>query len=68
VRHPFELSEGARQPSWKPGNISVYGCGLVLDQEDKLAIFFTLNGKLRGEILGIKKKNFHLINFNINHD
>jgi hypothetical protein len=33
------------------GNAYVYGCGLVMDPNDKLAIFFTLNGFLMGQFL-----------------
>jgi hypothetical protein len=47
-QHPLELPEGAIRPhNKKYGN--VYGCGLVLDPENKLSIFFTLNGKLLGQ-------------------
>jgi hypothetical protein len=58
------LPEGAIRPEEKEyGN--VYGCGLVLDTQDKLWIFFTLNGKLLGElvlqILRINKERFHTI-------
>jgi hypothetical protein len=70
--HLFELPEGAIEPTWKTGNKNVYGCGLVVDPEDKLAIFFTLNGKLMGELMvdvrgGIKKTNvyFKIINFTL---
>jgi hypothetical protein len=49
-RHLFELPEGAIRPKWKE-YWNVLGCGLVLDPEDKLAIFFTLNGKLFGELV-----------------
>jgi hypothetical protein len=34
----------------------------VLDHEDKLAIFFTFNGKLIGELLMINEKNSSLGN------
>jgi hypothetical protein len=48
--HRFELPEGATRPEEKDyGN--VYGCGLVLDPDNKLAIFFTLNGNLFGELV-----------------
>jgi hypothetical protein len=48
--HPFEkLPKGAIRPKWKYNSINVFGCGLVLDSEDKLAIIFTLNGQLIGE-------------------
>jgi hypothetical protein len=58
--HHFELPEGVIRPEMKQyGN--VFGCGLVLDPDNKLAIFFTLNGKLLSEwmleILRIKKQN-----------
>jgi hypothetical protein len=49
--HFFELSEETIQSRWKPDSINVLGCGLVLDPEDKLAIFFTLNGQLRGKLV-----------------
>jgi hypothetical protein len=49
-RHHFELPEGAIQPEEKEyGN--VYGCGLILDPDNNLAIFFTLNGQLLGELV-----------------
>jgi hypothetical protein len=50
-RHRFELPEGSVRPTrkWKWHSLNVFGCGLVLDQEDKVAIFFTLNGQLLGE-------------------
>jgi hypothetical protein len=50
-KHRFELPEGAIQPSWKRNDNNVFGCGLVLYPEDNLAIFFTLNGKLMGELV-----------------
>jgi hypothetical protein len=46
----FELPEGAVQPIWKR-NGNVFGCGLVLDPDNKLEIFFTLNGKLLGKLM-----------------
>jgi hypothetical protein len=60
--HLFEWPEGALlQPTRNIGSVNVYGCGLVLNPEDKLALFFTLNGKLFGkmmlEILRINKQN-----------
>jgi hypothetical protein len=65
--HLFELPEGTVEPEMKEyGN--VFGCGLVLDPDNKLTIFYTLNGKLLGElmleILRIKKSAyiFQLIN------
>jgi hypothetical protein len=65
--HLFELPEGTVEPEMKEyGN--VFGCGLVLDPDNKLTIFYTLNGQLLGElmleILRIKKSAyiFQLIN------
>jgi hypothetical protein len=46
--HRFQLPEGAIRPEIKE-NRNVYGCGLVLDPENNLTIFFTVNGKLLGE-------------------
>jgi hypothetical protein len=60
AQHLFELPEGAIRPKRK-GLRNVYGCGLVLDPDNNLAIFFTLNGQLLGElvlgILRIKQQN-----------
>jgi hypothetical protein len=71
--HLFELSEGAIRPKRKD-NGNVYGSGLVLDPDNNLAIFFTLNGQLLGElmleILRTDKKNYiHIlpIILNIHH-
>jgi hypothetical protein len=60
-RHRFELPEGAIRPDTKE-NGNVFGCGLVLDSEDKLAIFFTLNGQLLGKLMTFIYIYFHLIN------
>jgi hypothetical protein len=43
------LAEGAIRRPEKKKYANVYGCGLVLDPENKLSIFFTLNGNLLGE-------------------
>jgi hypothetical protein len=32
-------------------NGNAFGCGLVLNPEDNLAIFFALNGQLLGELV-----------------
>jgi hypothetical protein len=72
--HQFELPEGVVQPKWKSNGSNVFGCGLLLDPEDKVAIFFTLNGQLMGEsvldVLKINKNKSHVyflysVNFNI---
>jgi hypothetical protein len=47
--HRFELPEGANRPEMKD-NGNVFGCGLVLDPDNKLTIFFTLNGQLVGKL------------------
>jgi hypothetical protein len=47
--HHFELPEGGFDLGL-PWGSNVLGCGLVLDPENKLWIFFTLNGKLMGEL------------------
>jgi hypothetical protein len=47
--HIFQLpADGAIQPKLRDDGMDVYGCGLVMDPNDKLAIFFTLNGILIG--------------------
>jgi hypothetical protein len=48
--HQLELPEGAIQPRWERNISNVHGCGLVLDPDNKLSIFFTLNGQLEGEL------------------
>jgi hypothetical protein len=42
-----ELPVGARVESNVQGN--VYGCGILMDPDNKLTIFFTINGILLGE-------------------
>jgi hypothetical protein len=75
--HNFGLPEGAIRPRLKSSiDANVFGCGLVLDCDDKLWIFFTLNGKLLGELalraLRISKHKsyvyFQLINLNTNYN
>jgi hypothetical protein len=52
VSHQFLWpAEGAIQPRWELNSLNVYGCGLVLDPENKLWIFFTLNGNILGELV-----------------
>jgi hypothetical protein len=62
--HRFEFPDGAIQPRLNP-DINVFGCGLVLDPENKVAIFFTVNGILKGELVlefsGITKGNLMYI-------
>jgi hypothetical protein len=49
-RHLFQFPEGVIQPELKEtGN--VVGCGILMNPEDKLTIFFTLNGILLGPVL-----------------
>jgi hypothetical protein len=67
-RHRFELPEGAiiRPKMKEDGN--VYGCGLVLDPDNNLAIFFTLNGQLlcKLELKHNKKERAHVYSQLIN--
>jgi hypothetical protein len=48
--HRSQLSRGAVRPEREP-NGKVYGCGLLMDANDKLSIFFTSNGILIGKFL-----------------
>jgi hypothetical protein len=46
--HPFEYPEGVIRPERKEtGN--VIGCGILMNTDDKLTIFFTVNGILVGQ-------------------
>jgi hypothetical protein len=47
--HFFEWPAGAIKPMLY-GCGDVFGCGLVLSADDKLAIFFTANGILLGQL------------------
>jgi hypothetical protein len=47
--HFFEWPTGAIKPILY-GCWDVFGCGLVLSPDDKLAIFFTINGILMGQL------------------
>jgi hypothetical protein len=47
ARLPFELATDPNRPEWNYHG-DVIGCGLLLDSENELAIFFSLNGILRG--------------------
>jgi hypothetical protein len=51
-KHAFEWPEGATKPE-RVGPITggVDGCGLLLSPDNKLAIFFTLDGILSGKFL-----------------
>jgi hypothetical protein len=51
--HYFDLPQGAIQPVRRE-YANVYGCGLLQDTDDNLAIFFTLNGKLLSKLLSRK--------------
>jgi hypothetical protein len=49
TRQNFEDPNGATvKPRWDPSG-NIVGCGLLLDAGNKLAIFFTSNGKLMGQ-------------------
>jgi hypothetical protein len=47
--HDFEWPIGTIKPEWKNGVGDVVGCGIMVNREDKVAIFFTGNGKLMGQ-------------------
>jgi hypothetical protein len=49
-RHLFEFPEGVIRPKPKETE-NVYGCGILMNPDDKLTIFFTLNGILMGSVL-----------------
>jgi hypothetical protein len=48
--HYFDWPNGAIKPEWN-GEGDVIGCGLVLNPQNKLSIFFTVNGILLGQSL-----------------
>jgi hypothetical protein len=47
--HDIEWPAGAIKPTWKYGIGDVVGCGILVNRENKVAIFFTGNGKLIGK-------------------
>jgi hypothetical protein len=50
--HIFEWQDWTMQPEWNgDGDGDVIGCGLVLNPNNQLAIFFTVNGILMGQFL-----------------
>jgi hypothetical protein len=49
--HQFELPEGGIIPQKKDDATDAFGCGLLLDPQDKLSIFITVNGQLMGELV-----------------
>jgi hypothetical protein len=50
--HRFEYPDEVIRPEVKEiGN--VFGCGILINPEDKLTIFYTVNGILIGSILNI---------------
>jgi hypothetical protein len=53
--HPLKCPIGAIKPQWD-GCGFVIGCGLLLSPENKLAIFFTLNGMPLCEFWGNGKR------------
>jgi hypothetical protein len=61
--HFFDWSDGAIKPMLY-GCGDVFGCGLVLSADDKLAIFFTANGTLMGQLSHIRDmRKFNLLIF-----
>jgi hypothetical protein len=52
LQHHFEFPEGVIRPEVKEtGNVC--GCGILMNQDDKMTIFFTFNGILIGSVLNI---------------
>jgi hypothetical protein len=50
--HRFERPTGAIEPEWNwNGQGNVVGCGLLVNPENELSIFFTGNGLLMGQFL-----------------
>jgi hypothetical protein len=47
-KHPIKWQNGAIKPKWN-GKGDIAGCGLVLNPENELSIFFTENGILMGQ-------------------
>jgi hypothetical protein len=47
--HGFEWPNEAIKPEWKKGPGDVIGCGILLNPDKKLAVFFTGNGILMGQ-------------------
>jgi hypothetical protein len=47
-KHEFEWPDEAVKPK-SPNCEDVIGCGLLLNPENKLAVFFTRNGTLMGQ-------------------
>jgi hypothetical protein len=50
--HHFEWPTGAIKPESK-GQGDVLGCGLLLNAKNEVSIFFTGNGLLMGQLLGL---------------
>jgi hypothetical protein len=53
--HLFDWPDGAVKPILH-GCRDVFGCGLVLSAGNKLAIFFTINGILIGQLSNIMEE------------
>jgi hypothetical protein len=43
------------KPTWKYGVGDLVGCGILVNREDKVGIFFTGNGKLIGKFIHLHK-------------
>jgi hypothetical protein len=54
----FDWPFGAIKPKWY-GCGDVFGCGLVLSADNTLAIFFTANGILMGQLSQLCSKIMH---------
>jgi hypothetical protein len=59
--HFLEWPAGAVKPKWTgTGCEDVFGCGLVLSVDNKLAIFFTTNGTLMGKLFHKNTRQIYL--------
>jgi hypothetical protein len=50
--HRYVFPNGVIRPEWKETE-NVAGCGILMNPDDKLTIFFTFNGILLGSVFDI---------------
>jgi hypothetical protein len=62
--HHFEFPEGVIRPKLKETE-NVAGCGILIDSDDELTIFFTMNGILIGSAIIFLLAYFYLTIFQI---
>jgi hypothetical protein len=49
TKNELELPNWVIKPEWRSDSSEVIGCGILLDSNGKVQIFFTLNGNLLGQ-------------------